>query len=254
MARQVSASATQAVFSDNAYASNCQAIIVALNDLGGIILDRTVFFPTGGGQPGDSGVLRSNDGHSVEIATAVKGRSEDGGPDIIVHVPVEGQTALEPGTAVTAQIDWERRYRLMRVHTCLHLLSAVINYPVTGGQVSDGKGRLDFAIPESNLDKDALTERLNDLIAGDHPVAQDWITDAELDAQPDLVKTMSVKPPSGTGQVRLIRIEGQDLQPCGGTHVANTSEIGPVTVTKIENKGKQNRRVVIILNDTNSTD
>ncbi len=249
MAGQVSVAATATVFRDDAYAQNCDATIVAVNDLGGIVLDRTVFYPTGGGQPGDSGVLELAGDDRIEIATTVKGRDEDGGPDVIVHVPAEGQTSPEPGSTVTASIDWDRRHRLMRVHTCLHLLSAVIEYPVTGGQVNDGKGRLDFAIPESNLDKVEITEKLNELIGGNHAVDQDWISDAELEAQPDLVKTMSVKPPSGAGQVRLIRIAGQDLQPCGGTHVANTSEIGAVTVTKIESKGRQNRRVAITLND-----
>ncbi|MEP4380490.1 MAG: alanyl-tRNA editing protein [Alphaproteobacteria bacterium] len=246
----MSTTATGTVFRDDAYTKECEATIVAVNDLGGIILDRTVFYPTGGGQPGDSGVLKLANGASVKIATTVKGRDEDGGPDAIVHVPAEGQVSPEPGTHVSAKIDWERRHRMMRVHTCLHLLSAVIEYPVTGGQVNDGKGRLDFAIPESNLDKAEITAKLNELIAGNHGVEQDWISDDELAAQPDLVKTMSVKPPTGAGRVRLIRIAGQDLQPCGGTHVANTSEIGAVTVTKIESKGRQNRRVAIALNDS----
>jgi misacylated tRNA(Ala) deacylase len=247
MARQLSV--TESLFRDDAYARSCTASVVSANELGGIVLDRTVFYATGGGQPGDSGILRLADGSEIRIATAVKGREEDGGTDAIVHVPEEGQTAPEPGTPVTAEIDWERRHRLMRVHTCLHLLSAVLPYPVTGGQVSDGKGRLDFAIPEGGLDKEAITAELNSLIAGEHDVSADWITDDELAAQPDLVKTMSVKPPSGAGRVRLIRIEGRDLQPCGGTHVANTREIGLVTVTKIESKGRQNRRVAIELND-----
>ncbi|MBT6405317.1 MAG: alanyl-tRNA editing protein [Rhodospirillaceae bacterium] len=249
MAGQVSTTATGTVFRDDAYAQSCDATIVAVNDLGGIVLDKTVFYPTGGGQPGDSGFLKLASGDTIEIATTVKGRDEDGGPDVIIHVPAEGQATAEPGTNVSAELDWARRHRMMRVHTCLHLLSAVIEYPVTGGQVNDGKGRLDFAIPESSLDKVEITAKLNELIAGDHAVDQDWITDEELAAQPDLVKTMSVKPPTGAGRVRLIRIAGQDLQPCGGTHVANTSEIGGVTVTKIESKGRQNRRVAITLND-----
>ena len=251
MAGGLSVSATDPVFRDSPYEVRCEATVLAVNEIGGIVLDRTVFYPTGGGQPGDTGVLKMPDGRSIEIATTVKGREDDGGPDVIVHVPAEGQSAPEPGNAVTAEIDWERRHRLMRVHTCLHLLSAVVPFPVTGGQVSNGKGRLDFAIPESNLDKSEITAELNRLIATESPVAHYWITDAELDANPDLVKTMSVKPPTGAGKVRLVRIEGLDLQPCGGTHVANTSEIGPVTVTKIESKGRQNRRVAIALNDCN---
>lgn len=241
--------ATETVFRDDPYAKTCDATVVAVNDLGGIVLDRTVFYATGGGQPGDSGLLRTADGVTIEIATTVKGRDEDGGPDVIVHVPAEGQPSPAPGANVSAEIDWERRHRLMRVHTCLHLLSAVLEYPVTGGQVNDGKGRLDFSIPESGLDKEAITAELNELIAGNHPVSHDWITDDELAAQPELVKTMSVQPPAGNGRVRLIRIEGLDLQPCGGTHVANTSEIGPVTVTKIASKGRENRRVSITLNE-----
>ena len=151
----------------------------------------------------------------------------------------------DPGTPVTATIDWQRRHRHMRMHTCLHLLSAVLTYPVTGGQVGDGKGRLDFDIPEGGLDKDDITRRLNALIEADHTVTQRWISDAELAAQPELVKTMAVKPPSGAGRVRLIDVAGLDLQPCGGTHVERTAEIGPVVVSKIEKKGRQNRRVAV---------
>ena len=251
MARHMSPAPTETVFRDAPYDKSCEATILAVNDLGGIILDRTVFYPTGGGQPGDCGVLRAGDGQTVQVATTVKGRDEDGGADVLIHVLAEDQTALEPGTVVTAEIDWERRHQLMRVHTCLHLLSAVVPFPVTGGQVNAGKGRLDFAIPENNLDKDEITLELNRLIDTNAAVADDWISDVELAANPDLVKTMSVQPPSGAGQVRLIRIEGLDLQPCGGTHVARTGEIGPVTVTKIESKGRQNRRVGIALNDSN---
>jgi misacylated tRNA(Ala) deacylase len=152
-----------------------------------------------------------------------------------------------PGTKVRAEIDWERRHRLMRMHTCLHLLCAVVTGEVTGGQVGDGKGRLDFNIPECGLDKEAITAALNKLIAEDRPVQPVWITDEELAAKPELVRTMSVKPPTGSGRVRLLQIEDVDLQPCGGTHVARTGEIGPVVVTKIENKGRQNRRINIAL-------
>ena len=151
------------------------------------------------------------------------------------------------GDAVTARLDWERRYARMRVHTALHLLSVVLPFPVTGGAIGDGDGRLDFDIPEAGLDKGALTERLNELVARDAPVRERWITDAELDANPGLVKTMTVKPPRGAGRVRLVEIEGIDLQPCGGTHVRSTGEIGRVAVTDIEKKGKQNRRVRLAL-------
>lgn len=232
---------TELVFRDDAYARSCEATVVAVNERGGIVLDRTVFYPTGGGQPGDSGSLRLPDGTAIMIATAVKGDTADE----IVHVPAEGQAAPAPGAAVVAELDWERRHRLMRMHTCLHLLSAVLPFPVTGGQVSDGKGRLDFDLPEMPMEKDAIAEQVNALVARAIDVRPRWITDAELAAQPELVKTMSVKPPSGAGQVRLIEIAGCDLQPCGGTHVANTGEIGRIEVQKIEKKGRQNRRVVL---------
>ncbi len=239
---------TEPLFRSDPYAHACDAQIVAVNDRGGIILDRTVFYPTGGGQPGDSGTLKLANGDEIPIVTAVKGSPEDG-DGVVVHVPAEDSPAPSAGDRVTAEIDWDRRHRHMRVHTCLHLLSAVLDYPVTGGQVGDGKGRLDFDIPESGLDKEHITAELNRLIDEDHPVAAEWISDDELAAQPELVKTMSVQPPTGAGEVRLIRIEGLDLQPCGGTHVAQTGEIGPVTVTKIEKKGRQNRRVSISLNE-----
>ncbi|MBT3330566.1 MAG: alanyl-tRNA editing protein [Rhodospirillaceae bacterium] len=232
---------TELLFRDDPYTKTCEATITAINERGGIELDRTIFYPTGGGQPGDTGVLRLSDGSEIAIATTVKGD----GPDGVIHVPAEGQDVPAVGTTVTAAIDWDVRHRLMRIHTCLHLLSSVVEYPVTGGQISDGKGRLDFDMPEMTVEKDAITERLNELIAQAHPVSVGWISDEELTAQPDLVKTMSVKPPMGQGRVRLIDVDGCDLQPCGGTHVANTSEIGPVRVRKIEKKGKQNRRISI---------
>ena len=228
------------IFRQDAYARSCEAKVLAVNERGGIVLDRTVFYPNGGGQPGDSGWLIIGD-RKVKILTAVKGET----PGEVVHVPDEASEAPAAGDDVVAELDWERRHSHMRIHTCLHLLSAVLSYPVTGGQVGDGKGRLDFDIPEGGLDKEVIAEKLNALIAADHPVVAEWITEAELDAQPDLVKTMSVRPPTGAGRIRLINIDGKDLQPCGGTHVARTGEIGPVIVRKIEKKGRQNRRVSI---------
>ena len=228
------------IFRQDAYARSCEAKVLAVNERGGIVLDRTVFYPNGGGQPGDSGWLIIGD-RKVKILTAVKGET----PGEVVHVPDEASEAPAVGDDVVAELDWERRHSHMRIHTCLHLLSAVLSYPVTGGQVGDGKGRLDFDIPEGGLDKEVIAEKLNALIAADHPVVAEWITEAELDAQPDLVKTMSVRPPTGAGRIRLINIDGKDLQPCGGTHVARTGEIGPVIVRKIEKKGRQNRRVSI---------
>ncbi|MFP6746432.1 MAG: alanyl-tRNA editing protein [Alphaproteobacteria bacterium] len=232
---------TELLFRDDPYAKSCEATITAINERGGIELDRTVFYPTGGGQPGDTGTLRLADGGEITIATTIKGE----GADDVIHVPAEGQELPGPGAAVTASIDWPTRHRLMRIHTCLHLLSSVVEYPVTGGQISDGRGRLDFDMPEMTVEKDAITARLNELIREGHPVHVDWISDEALAAQPDLVKTMSVKPPMGQGRVRLIDVDGCDLQPCGGTHVANTSEIGEVRVRKIEKKGRQNRRISI---------
>ncbi len=228
------------LFREDAYAKSCAATVTAV-DPRGIHLDRTVFYPLGGGQLGDTGRLVLADGTSIEIVDTVKGDA----PDAVVHVPAPGSALPGIGAAIRAEIDWDRRHRLMRMHTCLHLLCAVITGDVTGGQVSDGKGRLDFNLPETSLDKDRITAELNRLIAEDHIVQPRWISDAEMADKPDLVRTMSVKPPMGQGKVRLLDIVGVDLQPCGGTHVLRTGEIGPVEVTKIENKGKMNRRVNI---------
>ncbi len=231
---------TEILFRDDAYLRHCEATVVAV-DAQGIRLDRTVFYPEGGGQPGDQGVLELADGREIAIVDTRKER--DSGE--IVHIPAE-PFELAPGTRLTARIDWARRHRLMRMHTCLHLLSAVVVAPVTGGAVADGSGRLDFDLPESP-DREEVEVRLNALIAAGAPVATRWITDAELDARPELVKTMSVQPPRGVGRVRLVEVAGIDLQPCGGTHVADIGEIGPVTVTKIEKKGRQNRRIRLAL-------
>lgn len=237
---------TTPLFRDDAYLRSCEADVVAVNERGGIVLDRTVFYATGGGQPGDTGYLELEDGARIDIATTVY----DADKKTIVHVPAEDQTLPEPGTKLTAHIDWARRYRLMRMHTALHLLSVALPFPVTGGQIGDGEGRLDFDMGDTALDKEKVAETLNELAGGDHDVAFEWITDEELDANPGLVKTMSVQPPRGAGRVRLVRIGGDiDLQPCGGTHVSKTSEIGPLELGKSEKKGKQNRRVRIRLAD-----
>lgn len=228
---------TEAVFRDDAYARDCTAVVIAVDEHG-IQLDRTVFYPEGGGQPGDSGVLRLNDGRVVRITDTRKSIQ----PGSIVHIPEQPTPWLTPGTPLVAAIDWARRHRLMRMHTCLHLLSAVIVAPVTGGQIGDGYGRLDFDLPETP-DRDEVNEKLHDLIQRDAPVSFRWITDEELDAHPELVKTLSVQPPRGVGPIRLVNVEGVDLQPCGGTHVARIGEIGEVNITKIEKKGRQNRRV-----------
>jgi misacylated tRNA(Ala) deacylase len=214
---------------------------------GGILIDRSVFYPTGGGQPGDSGRIRW-DGGALSVATAVKA---EGG--MIALVPAEPVPLPPVGALLHQSLDWDRRHRHMRVHTALHLLSVVIPLPVTGGQIGAERGRLDFDMPEPPADVAALEEALNDLIERDLPVTEDWITDAELAANPGLVKTMSVAPPVGQGRVRLVRIglgaEQIDLQPCGGTHVARTAEIGRVAIGRIEKKGRQNRRVSLTLVD-----
>jgi len=229
---------TEFLFRDDAYLQSCEAVVTAVAS-NGVELDRTVFYPMGGGQPGDVGRLILSDGSAIAVVDATKGGAG------VVHVLAPDTASPAVGTKVRAEIDWARRHRLMRMHTCLHLLSAVLPYAVTGGSVGDGKGRLDFDIPEATLDKDAITAKLNELIAGDHEVGTNWISDEDLAAKPDLVKTMSVKPPTGSGRVRLVEVKGLDLQPCGGTHVRRTGEIGKVAVVKIEKKGKLNRRVAV---------
>ena len=236
-------SKTQELFRDDSYAKSCDAEVLGINDLGGIILDKTVFYPTGGGQPGDTGALTRSDGSKITIATTVY----ESDRSAIVHVPGEGARAPDIGEQVQCVLDWDRRYAHMRVHTALHLLCATLPYPVTGGSIGDGQGRLDFDIPDAGLDKEILSQELNKLIGRDLPVAISWITDEELEAQPDLVRTMAVKPPMGSGKVRMIAVGDVDLQPCGGTHVENTREIGVTRVSKIEKKGAQNRRVRIVL-------
>lgn len=231
---------TDLLFRQDAYMRECEARIVGVNDRGGIVLDRTIFYATGGGQPGDTGRIEIEGVGEIAVATTVYGDDKAE----IVHVPAEPLTTTPAaGTAVRCVLDWDRRYGHMRVHTALHLLSAVLPYPVTGGQVGADAGRLDFDMPEWDADKDAVADRINAMIAEGHEVRESWITDEELAAQPDLVKTMSVKPPMGSGRVRLIEIVGCDLQPCGGTHVASTEEIGAVAIPKVEKKGSKNRRV-----------
>lgn len=235
---------TDCLFRDDSYLRDCAATVLGITPEGGIVLDRTVFYAASGGQPGDRGVLTTVAGVTIPIETAVY---TDAMKTEIAHLPAPGSAvpALAVGEPVTIAIDWDLRHRRMRIHTALHLLSAVLPYAVTGGSVGDQDGRLDFDIPDAGLDKDEITQKLAAMIATDAAVASRWITDDELAANPGLVKTMSVKPPMGTGRVRLIEIEGLDLQPCGGTHVARTGEIGAVRVTQIEKKGKLNRRVRI---------
>ena len=233
---------TQILFRDDAYQAETEAIVLS-SEPRGIALDRTVFYAQGGGQSGDKGTLLLDDGTLVPILSTIY----DADRATILHVPAEGAALPRLAMRVIARIDWELRYKRMRAHTALHLLSVVAPYPVTGGSVGDAEGRLEFDSGEAVLDKAEIESRLNELIARDAAVSQRWIADAELEANPSLIKTMSVKPPMGTGRVRLIAIEGLDLQPCGGTHVARTGEIGHASVTGIEKKGKINRRVRIAL-------
>jgi misacylated tRNA(Ala) deacylase len=234
---------TEALFRDQPYAREISARLVG-RDATGVWLDRTVFYPRGGGQAGDAGVLVLSDGREILIADTVKGQGEAD----IVHVPASGQesllAALVPGTEVTARIDWDRRHRHMRFHTATHLLCAIVPHQTNGCSITAGYARLDFDMVEP-LDREHLERELARLVEGAHEVRTVWITDEELDAKPDLARTMSVKPPRGVGRVRLLEIEGVDLQPCGGTHVANTREIGALKVVKIEKKSARTRRVVL---------
>lgn len=233
---------TEKLFLSDAYLQEAEATVVAHTPEGGIVLDKSLFYPTGGGQMGDTGRFGE-----VEIATTIKG--ENGS---IVLVPAEGQSLPTIGSTLLQKLDWDNRHRMMRLHTALHLLSVVIPLPVTGGQIRAEKARLDFAMPDPLEDKQAVEDALNALIFADHPVSETWISEAELDAKPELVKTMSVQPPRGAGRIRLVRIGGEtqvDLQPCGGTHVATTGEIGGIRLGKMEKKGRINRRLNVFLAD-----
>lgn len=233
---------TERLFLEDAYCRQTSARVERA-DAAGIVLDRTVFYARSGGQPGDSGVLRW-DGGEARITEAIKGDGE-----AILHVPAENAALPPPGAEVAAEIDWAPRHALMKMHTAMHLMCAVLpGIAVTGGSVGGERARLDFNLPEAP-DKAAIEDALNALIAGDHAVSHEWVEESVLDTNPTLVRTLSVQPPRGTGRLRLVRIGGGDvpvdLQPCGGTHVARTGEIGRIVVQKIENKGKQNRRIII---------
>lgn len=233
---------TRELFREDSYLKSCRARVVASGPEG-VVLDQTVFYPMGGGQPGDTGTLIFDDGKRLAVTDTRKGEAG------ILHLLAPGSEAPVVGSDVTAELDWDRRHRHMRMHTSLHLLCAVIPAGVTGGQIGAERSRLDFDPGEVVFDKDKIEAEINRLIGEDHPVAPRWIDEAELDAKPDLVRTMSVKPPRGTGKIRLLDIAQVDLQPCGGTHVARTGEIGRIAVEKIESKGKRNRRVILALQD-----
>ncbi|MFX0540941.1 alanyl-tRNA editing protein [Roseovarius sp. S4756] len=238
---------THPLFRDDAYCADAPGTVTAHTAEGGVVLDRSIFYPTGGGQPGDSGHV-TWPGGSMEVATTVKGEG-----DAIVLVPAAPQALPPVGTALRQTLNWSRRHRLMRMHTALHLLSVVVPLPVSGGAIGELRSRLDFDMPDAPEDPAAIEAELNTLIDADLPVSEDWITGAELDANPELVKTMSVAPPRGAGRIRLVQIGPEvpyvDRQPCGGTHVARTGEIGQLRLGKIEKKGRQNRRVYLHLDN-----
>ena len=233
--------AANELFREDSYLRTCAATVTCVCG-SEVCVDRTVFYPLGGGQPGDTGVIRW-DGNSARVVDTRYGKDGD-----ICHVIEEGAALPAAETAVELEIDWDRRYRHMRMHTAMHLLGSVLKYGVTGGNISAEKSRLDFDMTDT-VDKEAVSGALANLVAADHPVSCRWITEEELDANPDLVRTMSVQPPRGKGSIRLLEVKGVDLQPCGGTHVHSTSEVGAVRIGKVEKKGRQNRRVNIHLDD-----
>ncbi|MDO8359854.1 MAG: alanyl-tRNA editing protein [Devosia sp.] len=234
---------TEFVFRSDSYLRTLSATVTEVTLDGGIVLDRTIFYAASGGQPNDTGRIVAGDGRVIPVANAIH---PDGDKTRIIHLPGDAGSDLAAGESVTLDLDWDRRYRLMRMHTALHLLSVVFPFPVTGGSVGEDKGRLDFDMPEVPQNLDELEAQLNTMVAQHHAVTDEWISDDEMEANPGLIKTMKVKPPTGQGRVRLVRIGNLDLQPCGGTHVANTAEIGPLKLGKIEKKGAQNRRVALL--------
>jgi misacylated tRNA(Ala) deacylase len=232
---------TEHLFKQDSYQQSCEATVSRVNG-NFVYVDKTVFYPLGGGQPGDTGVM-SYDTHSSRI---VDTRYDE--DDEIFHVVEDGGAIPPVGAEVNLTIDWDRRYRHMRMHTAMHLLGSILKYDVTGGNISSEKSRLDFNM-DASIDKEAVSAELSELVKADNPVSCRWISEEELDANPQLVRTMSVQPPRGRGDIRLLEIENVDLQPCGGTHVKSTSEVGSVRIGKVENKGRQNRRVNIHLDD-----
>ena len=233
---------TEELFRSDAYLRECTAVVTAVNE-NRVQLDKTVFYPEGGGQPGDTGWMISAGGSEIQIVDTQHHSSEG-----LVHVIGVDGSLPAIGQDVRLRIDWDRRYRLMRMHSCMHMLCSVVPASVTGGSIRDGQGRLDFDLPET-INKTDLSERLNEVIRLNRAMTLEWITEESLAAQPELVRTMSVKPPAGTGTIRLVNFSGIDLQPCGGTHVAATGEIGRVRIKKIEKKGRQNRRVIVVFDD-----
>jgi len=232
---------TAALFREEPYLRTISAVVTGINDRGGIILDRTIFYATSGGQPGDTGRFVREDGTRIPVATTVTGETKDD----IIHVPADGAVLPEIGETLQLEIDWDRRLKLMRMHTACHLLSVVCPFPITGASVGEEESRVDLDLPDPSYTRELVTEKIMELVHGNHPIFTQWITDEELQAKPTLIKSKNVRPPIGTGRIRLVCIgEGSsvDSQPCGGTHVANTSEVGEIHVGKIEKKGRENRR------------
>jgi misacylated tRNA(Ala) deacylase len=232
---------TEALFRDDAYLSTAEGKVVAINERGGILLDRTNFYATSGGQPGDTGFFERADGTKIAIAGTITGETKDE----IIHLPAPGQPVPEIGETLVLHLDWARRYRLMRMHTACHLLTVVCPYPITGASVGEEESRVDFDIPDAGVTKEGVTEALMKLVSANHPIFTRWITDADLAASPGLVKSKNVRPPTGAVRIRLVCIgeEGTvDSQPCGGTHVTETQEVGDIHIGKIEKKGRENRR------------
>ncbi|PYE89501.1 alanyl-tRNA editing protein [Phyllobacterium leguminum] len=232
---------TKALFRDDAYLATAEGVVLAINEHGGIVLDATNFYATSGGQPGDIGYFERSDGSRIEIAATVTGETKNE----IIHIPAEGQAVPEIGEKLTLHVDWPRRFRLMRMHTACHLLSVVCPFPITGAAVGEEESRIDFDLPDPSYTRENVTERLMEMVRANAPVSTRWITDEELSANPGLIKSKNVRPPIGNGQIRLVVIgeDGTiDSQPCGGTHVAGTQEVGEIHIGKIEKKGKENRR------------
>jgi misacylated tRNA(Ala) deacylase len=228
------------LFRDDFYLSTCEATVTAVHDNGAIELDQTCFYATSGGQPGDTGFLERQDGSRIELDVTVTGETKD----VVLHIPKDGQQRPDIGEKLTLHIEWQRRYKLMRMHTACHLLSVVCPFPITGAAVSEDDSRVDFDMSET-IDKDEVTDRLMELVNANHPIFVQWITDAELSANPGIVKSKNVRPPTGLGRVSLVCIgenSSIDSQPCGGTHVSETQEVGAIHIAKIEKKGKENRR------------
>jgi misacylated tRNA(Ala) deacylase len=232
---------TAIFFRDDSYLKEIDATVLAINERGGILTDRTVFYATSGGQPGDTGVFVRADGSTITITATVTGESKDE----IIHVPAPDQAVPAIGEELLLRIDWERRYKLMRMHAACHLLSVVCPFPITGAAVGEDDSRVDFDLPDAGVTKEGVTAKLMELVNANHPIFTRWITDEELAANPGLIKSKNVRPPTGTGRIRLVCIgenASVDSQPCGGTHVATTGEVGAIHIGKIEKKGKENRR------------